>query len=121
MRVKQLCQSVDNRIATDRKNNGKGLKMDIFPFVVGHESDQRNRRKLLTSRPTFEMRKTVRSNKERARRKSAASDQATRKKEARKRQIQAIRVRVAASDLSTAERNPPDNGQVEPKMPRVFW
>jgi hypothetical protein len=52
--------------------------VDIFPFVVGHESDRRKRRTLLTTSPAFCERKTVRSNQKRARRKSAASDQATR-------------------------------------------
>jgi hypothetical protein len=42
------------------------------------ESERRNRRTLLTSSPAFQKRKTVQSKQLRARRKSAASDQATR-------------------------------------------
>jgi hypothetical protein len=56
----------------------------------------------------------------RARRKSAASDQATRNIRRKNAEL-AIRVRVAASDLPIAERESPDTGQIESKKPRVFW
>jgi predicted DNA binding CopG/RHH family protein len=56
----------------------------------------------------------------RARRKSAASDQATRNFRRKNAEL-AIRVRVAASDLPIVKRESSDTGQVESNKPRVFW
>ena len=90
--------------------------LDIFPLVVGHESERRKRKRLPTREPDFRMAtRTVRSNQERARRKSAASDDVARrggfKNEsarppetmgAQKRPM-AIRVSVAASGAAHRE------------------
>lgn len=71
---RELSRPVDNRTGPKRKILAAGEGFRIFPFVVGHESDRRNWRRLLIRSPASRTAKTLRSNQVRAGRKPAASD-----------------------------------------------
>ena len=93
----------------------------IFPCVVGHESDRRNRRTLLTTKSGFPQAKDRAKQTIAGTAKVGGQRSGHPRRSAQKRRSKAIRVRVAASDLTTAERESPVYGWVEPKKPRVFW
>jgi hypothetical protein len=68
-----LRKPVDNFAATCWESRRISRAARIFPLVVGRESGRRNWRRLLIRRPAPQA-MTVRSNQQRARRESAASD-----------------------------------------------
>jgi len=104
------------------------LGADIIGDILTHSTfepeemdDRRNRRTLLTIESGF-----LRA-KDRAKQTNAGTAKVGGQRPgyprttAQKRRSKAIRVRVAASDLTTVERESPVYGWVEPNKPRVFW
>jgi len=95
-----------------------------FPIAPSHwafKHDRRNRRTLLTTKSGFPQAKDRAKQTIAGTAKVGGQRSGHPRRSAQKRRSKAIRVRVAASDLTTVERESPVYGQVEPNKPRVFW